>query len=110
MANNINFNVGFNTDISGLQEAQRELQKIKDMSLLDYTKEFKAGNFDSKEIQKEFNQIKKSASELEGAFTRLLPRINSLPHSLHLILHNLCPSGARSSNFSITSNMPYSSI
>ena len=48
MANNINFNVGFNTDISGLQEAQRELQKIKDMSLLDYTKEFKAENIESK--------------------------------------------------------------
>ena len=79
MANNINFNVGFNTDISGLQEAQRELQKIKDMSLLDYTKEFKAGNFDSKEIQKEFNQIKKSASELEGAFTRAFnPKLNTL--------------------------------
>lgn len=79
MANNINFNVGFNTDISGLQQAQRELQKIKDMSLLDYTKEFKAGDFDSKEIQKEFNQIKKSASELEGAFTRAFnPKLNTL--------------------------------
>ena len=71
MANNINFNVGFNTDISGLQEAQRELQKIKNMSLVDYTKmnpQLAENNINK--VKSDFIEIKKSATELEGAFQR----------------------------------------
>ena len=71
MANNINFNVGFNTDKSGLQEAQRELQKIKDMSLVDYTKmnpQLAENNINK--VKSDFIEIKKSAAELEGAFQR----------------------------------------
>lgn len=68
MANNINFNVGFNTDLSGLKQVKSALEELKSLTVADAMDLNKSLN--PQQAGKELKKVKQIVNEIETALNQ----------------------------------------